>query len=123
MSLTIAVLSWMLGCASEPTVACPEATILQDVRPVTGGRTVWCERKNGTREGPWLEYRDGGDKAAEGRFERGRRQGRFTWWHPNGAVREESDYVDGKLDGAHVTYDAEGAVLARESWVAGKKAD
>jgi hypothetical protein len=120
--MTLLLALWLAGCSgsSEPTIVCPEKTELKDVRPVSGGRTMWCEKKNGVREGPWVEYRADGSKAAEGRYERNRRQGRFTWWHTNGKVLEETDFLDGKKDGESVTYDDQGTVLKRETWVKGE---
>ncbi len=113
---------FLLACAAPaPEVACPEGAAPHEVTPVQGGRAVWCERKNGARFGPFVEYRPDGTRWKEGYFIGTRKEGTFLWYHPNGQVMERSVWKMNKRDGERVLYDEHGTVTRSEVWAAGER--
>jgi hypothetical protein len=115
-------LLWILGgCGAPPApaVVCPEDATLQESAPVTGGRTVWCQRRNDTRHGPWIEYREDGSVWRRGQYEHNRKTGVFTLYWPNGNQREVAIYVEGELDGPKTEWDESGQKVREETWIKG----
>lgn len=121
--------SWLLvlGCGSEPVppapiVECPENTRAIDYRPVQGHRIVQCERRDGTRFGPFVEFHeDGTTRYREGTVKGVRKEGRFVTYHPDGTVRIEANYEANALHGAYREFDAEGQLVKEEVWEHGER--
>ena len=108
-------LTLLLACSSAPApmFTCTDRAELQDVTPLSGGRAVWCERKNGTRHGPLREFRADGSRFKDGQYHNNRKTGTWTLYHPDGSTMEEATYEAGKLHGVKVTWDAAGVESSR----------
>lgn len=64
---------------------------------------AWCQRPDGTRDGPYLEWHelvthhDRPRRALEGQYENGREQGVWVQYYETGAVSRRETYLDGVL--------------------------
>lgn len=65
-------------------VACPSGTL--PARGVAFGTytSVWCEKKDGTKHGPYLEWWENGQKKSVGQYSNGTRDGRWEFYRDNG---------------------------------------
>lgn len=127
------------------TVACPGGT-----EPREGDSGVfyekWCERRDGTREGPFVRFHANGALRERGTVHGGKRRGRFTlydentgkkivdgeyrddwkvgWWqtwYPSGAKKSEGEYADDKSRGPWTYYDEKGRKKEEGEYRAGVK--
>ncbi len=117
---------WLMvqGCGGGGTnvpFECPETSALQVVDPRWGGRTAWCARRNETRHGPWMEWRDDGSLSKSSHYHNNRRSGEYRLWYPSGQLMEEATYQEGKLHGGRTLYEEDGSVKAKERWEAGEQ--
>ena len=92
---------------------CTDRAELHDVTPLEGGRAVWCERKNGTRHGPFREFRADGSLFKDGQYHNNRKTGTWSLYHPSGVKLETAEYSEGKRDGWTIAWDAKGAERKR----------
>ncbi|MFT5460185.1 MAG: hypothetical protein ACI9K2_006702 [Myxococcota bacterium] len=106
---------WMLlGCGEPaPMFTCADRSELHDVTPLSGGRAVWCERKNGTRHGPFREFRADGSRFKDGQYHNNRKTGTWALYHPSGEPMESAEYAEGTLNGWKTVWSADGSVQSR----------
>ncbi len=111
----------LLACGSEPApmFTCTDRAVLHDVTPLSGGRAVWCERANGTRHGPFREFRADGSRFKDGQYHNNRKTGVWTLYHADGTKLEEATYELGKLHGWKTTWDEAGVETSRREFVEG----
>lgn len=64
----------------------------------TQGRlsAVWCERPDGRRHGPYLEWWENHQKKGAGSYRDGVRHGTWTFFLPSGERDSQSEYVNGE---------------------------
>src|SRR5262245_58228039 len=67
---------------------CPEGTKLSG-KPPPDGDSVWCERANGKKHGPFTAWFKNGRKSKELAYHEGVEDGGYTTWYDNGSVSEE----------------------------------
>ncbi len=117
----------LLACGSPsptlPEIVCTDRAELHDVSPLRGGRARWCERKNGTRHGPFTELRENGTLFKTGQYHNNRKTGAWTLYHPSGRRMEEATYEAGELSGWRVRYDEAGTPLDRTFFVEGRSTE
>jgi antitoxin component YwqK of YwqJK toxin-antitoxin module len=128
--------------AARPTpvrrLVCPANT-----QQVGTDHSAWCERPDGTKHGPWVEWRIDGSKRLEVTFEEGELHGpslawyangeveavqeyrhtqpHGTWgrWYSNGQRRSKGQWVDSQPVGTHTTWYPDGAKQSEELWIDG----
>ena len=83
------VLGFVVACAaacsaSARAIACPSGTM--PARGVAYGTytSVWCEKKDGTKHGPYLEWWENGTKKSVGQYQNGTRDGRWEFYRDSG---------------------------------------
>lgn len=98
---------WALGCATvkppplgEPgkitdpqkAVLCEKGTRLSRGVAFSTYTSAWCERTDGTRHGPYLDWWENGQKKAAGVYKDGRRDGTWTFFRETGEVDSQIEY-------------------------------
>jgi hypothetical protein len=101
----------LCACASAPTQAldqpgpvpdataalhCPRGTALAAGQ--TQGRlsAVWCERPDGKRHGPYIEWWENHQKKGAGLYQDGLRQGMWTFFLVSGERESQIEYRNGE---------------------------
>ena len=76
-------------------VSCPHGTVFAAGQ--TQGRlsAVWCERPDGRRHGPYIEWWENHQKKSSGLYQDGVRQGVWTFFVPSGQRDSQIEYRNG----------------------------
>ncbi len=105
--------------ALEGRLPCPEgARAVADPERVS----LWCERADGTLDGPTVQYWPYGPPRLAGYYFGGRREGTTVGWHANGRRHWVGELVDGAPDGGWDWFDAEGRPVGSVELVGGSGA-
>jgi hypothetical protein len=95
------------GCTRTPTpdqlppndparaISCPSGTMPARGVAYNTYTSVWCEQKDGAKQGPYLEWWENGTKKATGQFKDGVRDGRWTFFRENGQIDSNVEYRGG----------------------------
>lgn len=95
------------------TDPCPPGARLQGAAPPAGTR-VWCERSDGSHEGPATSFYDDGVRRSDAIYRDGRMHGPWRQFYPDGRLRSEGEYAEGRDIGVWRSYHA-GGELASEA--------
>jgi len=60
--------------------------------------------RNGKKEGLWVSWYRGGEKASEGNYRNGKKEGLWISWNYNGQKLDEGNYRNGKLEGLWIIW-------------------
>lgn len=76
-------------------IACPSGTM--PARGVAYGTytSVWCEKKDGTKHGPYLEWWENGLKKSVGQYQNGTRDGRWEFYRDSGQLDSTVEFRAG----------------------------
>lgn len=93
--------------------ACPKPATLKGAAPPDGTR-VWCERDDGSYDGPSTTFYADGVRRSDANYREGRMHGPWRQFYPDGRPRSEGEYADGRDVGLWRSYHDNGK-LATEA--------
>ncbi len=81
--------------------AVPKAAGIPEQARYDDKARLWelCERADGSRQGPFQQWRVDGSRYAAGTYEDGKLCGKLERFHPNGDLAWQGFFVDGRLEG------------------------
>lgn len=80
---------------AQDKLRCPSGTVLAHGRTMGVESTVWCERSNGVKHGPFLEWFENHQTKSTGEYVDGHRQGQWSFFFPNGQLESRITYDNG----------------------------
>lgn len=105
-------LAALLGgaCASAPSpidqpgpvtdaphaISCPRGTVFATGQTKGLPSAVWCERPDGRRHGPYIEWWENTQKKSAGLYQEGVRHGTWTFFTPSGQRDSQTEYRNGE---------------------------
>jgi hypothetical protein len=110
----------MLTALTIAALECP-AGAAQSERQTAEAREVWCQRPDGTRDGPRHAWYKDGARWFEGVHASGSRAGTWTFWYPSGAKQSEAEYQDDKASGPQRRWHDNGALALSGKCLAGRE--
>jgi hypothetical protein len=97
---------------------CPPGTKSSGAPPPKGTMR-WCERPDGTKDGPLIEWYPNGKEKSEVFYRNGQMHGPSTAWHDNGHKLSIGCWKNGKADGVWTYFDEQGEGLGQEVYKEG----
>ncbi len=84
---------------NDKDAACPKGTMFKGTPPPFGDE-VWCEKPDGTRNGPWTWWYNDDQMLSHGEYDgEGKPHGVWVAWHSNGNRKMHGEYVHGQKQG------------------------
>lgn len=77
---------------SEKAVTCERGTRLSRGTSFQRYTSAWCEKPDGTRHGPFIDWWENGQKKTAGLYKEGRRDGVWTFFRETGEVDSQTEY-------------------------------
>lgn len=107
-----------VSCSATPTPVCPPGTKAAGGQPPEFW-SAWCERPDGTRQGPLVGYTDDGRRLYEGGYDGGFWDGTFVYYGKDDEVL--GSFAMKRGDGPWKVWDVSGALLQEGTYKDGKK--
>ncbi len=77
-------------------IRCPRGTVFATGQTQGRPSAVWCERADGRRHGPYIEWWENNQKKSAGLYQEGVRHGTWTFFTASGARDSQSEYRNGE---------------------------